>query len=580
MPKPWDSPVSLAAAPIVFFTGKGGVGKTTVACQSAVTSADKGRRVLIVSTDPASNISEVLGSPVSDSEADLVRGHDTLYALNIDPTAAAKAYRERVIGPYRGILPQDALDSMEEQLSGGCTLEISAFDQFANILSNPSTKDFYDQIVFDTAPTGHTLRLLALASAWSGFFDSSTTGVSCMGSFETLEAERGRFAAALEILKDASRTSVVLVARPEPVAMIEAARASAELRELGISNQSLVINGVFHPTDPTDLIAVEIEADQVRALNDMPDSLRSLPSSEFLLSGKSPIGLAALREFPDLHIDVTGPSDVTQAPPSNALSFTELVEDLSSAGRGVVMTMGKGGVGKTTIATKIALDLLGRGHQVCLATTDPAAHLEFELGDERHGGLRVERIDPSIEVMAYRSEVMNTVGADLDEGGKTLLEEELNSPCTEEVAVFRAFARLVSLGERGFLVIDTAPTGHTLLLLDASKSFHREALAKGGTSEEFIDRLIPRLQDSDFTKVIIVTLPESTPVSEATTLVQDLRRADIEPYAWIANGCFALLDVSDPLLVARQRSEKRFLEMVAALSNRFVMLPYAIKGHS
>jgi len=575
LPRHLDSPVSSVSSPVVFFTGKGGVGKTTVACQSAVTSADEGRRVLIVSTDPASNISEVLDSPVSDKEAALVQGHDTLFALNIDPMAAAEAYRERVIGPYRGVLPQDALDSMEEQLSGGCTLEISAFDQFANILSSSNTRELYDQVIFDTAPTGHTLRLLALASAWTGFFNSSTTGVSCMGSFEALEAERGRFAAALKILKDESITSVVLVVRPEPVAMIEAERASAELRGLGINNQSLVMNGVFRSTGTTDPIALKIEAEQTRALEGMPDSLRSLPNREIPLSGNSPIGLPALRMFPSPSSDDADPRDTGLSSPVFTLGLQDIVEEISSAGHGVVMTMGKGGVGKTTIATKMALDLLELGHQVCLATTDPAAHLEFELSDVRSRDLRVERIDPSVEVMAYRDEVMNTVGADLDEEGKVLLEEELKSPCTEEVAVFRAFARLVSLGEQGFLVIDTAPTGHTLLLLDASRSFHREALAKGGTSEESIVRLIPHLQDPDFTKVVIVTHAESTPVSEAIKLAQDLRRAEIEPYAWIVNRCYTPLDIRDPMLLTRQRSEKRYLDLVSAQSGRCVMLPYA-----
>jgi arsenite-transporting ATPase len=253
----------------------------------------------------------------------------------------------------------------------------------------------------------------------------------------------------------------------------------------------------------------------------------------------------------------------------------ELLPALEEAGRGVIMTMGKGGVGKTTIAMNIAVELARRGHNVHLTTTDPAAHIAEALGAavER---VRVSRIDPVAETRAYAAEVMRSAGANLDAAGRALLEEDLRSPCTEEIAVFRAFARIVDEGEHGFVVIDTAPTGHTLLLLDAAESYHREVLRTSGRAPEEVRRLLPRLRDPVFTKILIVTLPEATPVHEAAALQRDLLRAEIRPFAWVVNQSLVPLLVTDPSLVRRRANERPFHDEVRKLARRVALVPWAV----
>ena len=568
----------LAAAPrFVFFTGKGGVGKTSVASAAAVALADRGARVLLVSTDPASNLDEVLGTPLGPAPRP-VAGVGGLAAVNLDPLAAADAYRERVVGPYRGVLPETAVASIEEQLSGACTVEIAAFDEFTALLANPAATAGYDHVIFDTAPTGHTLRLLSLPGAWSEFIDTSTLGTSCIGPLAGLAGQHESYRTALATLADPARTAIVLVARPDSLPLAEAARAAAELGMLGIGSQRLVINGVFRASGAADPLATALAQRAGSALRSLPASLAGLPRDEVPLVAWSPVGVAGLRALaagapPASPAPVPAPG---LAPVSGLVPLSELVDDIAGRGQGLIMTMGKGGVGKTTLAAAIAGELARRGHEVELTTTDPAAHLDAVTGGAEGlpGTLRVSRINPAEVTAAYTAGVLATAGAGLEASALAVLEEDLRSPCTEEIAVFRAFAATVADAAGKFVVLDTAPTGHTLLLLDAARAYHREAGRQAGTVPPEVESLLARLTDPVFTQVLIVTLPEATPVHEAAALQADLRRAGIEPAAWVANASLAVAGVTDPVLAARAATETRYLhEIITSHATRLAAVP-------
>ena len=284
----------LAPTRHLFFTGKGGVGKTALSCAAALSLADRGNRVLLVSTDPASNLDEMLGV-VLGNEPRAVPGIDHLHAMNIDPEAAAEAYRRRVIEPYEGVKSAEEIAKIREQLSGACTTEIAAFDQFAGLLSGSDLASVYDHVIFDTAPTGHTLRLLQLPRAWTTFLESNDHGASCLGPHSGLTMHHDRFAAAMHALVDETLTTVVLVARPNDAALREAGRTSDELRALGVENQMLVVNAVFRATDRQDRIALAFERRCTDALARMPASLRAMPIHEVPLKTFDMVGLEALR---------------------------------------------------------------------------------------------------------------------------------------------------------------------------------------------------------------------------------------------------------------------------------------------
>jgi arsenite/tail-anchored protein-transporting ATPase len=563
----------------LFFTGKGGVGKTSLACATALALADQGRRVLLVSTDPASNLDEVLGVTLGRAPTSIPGAPDGLSALNIDPEAAAAAHREKMVGPMRGVLPEAALRSMEEQLSGACTMEIAAFDEFTSWLGGDNGNSQFDHLVFDTAPTGHTLRLLALSKAWTGFLQNNTSGTSCLGPLAGLEKQREVYAATVRALGDNARTTVVLVARPQSATLAEAQRTHGELAALGIRNQVLVLNGVLPATESDDPVAEAMRKRGSRALAQHAAFVEALPVYSVALRPHNVLGFDALRGLYAEPSSEPVPNDSAAPIVFDGMSdMLALVERISAAGRGVVMTMGKGGVGKTTVAAALALALARRGHPVHLSTTDPAAHIASTLGTGVEN-LTISRIDPAAETRAYVEEVMTTRGRDMDHESRALLEEDLRSPCTEEIAVFRAFARTVARGENGFVVLDTAPTGHTLLLLDATQAYHRE-LGRQSRSDipPAVANLLPRLRDPNFTRILLVTLPEATPVHEAAELERDLARAEIKPFGWVINQSLTEAGVSDPLLVARRNAEERYIREVLELHGpHVVLLPWAVE---
>lgn len=546
----------------MFFTGKGGVGKTSLACATALHLAGQGRRVLLVSTDPASNVGQVFGIAIG-NQITPVPGTPGLAALEIDPQAAAQGYRDRIVGPVRGVLPDAVVKGIEEQLSGACTTEIAAFDEFTALLTDTALHAQYEHILFDTAPTGHTIRLLQLPGAWSGFLEAGKGDASCLGPLAGLEKQRERYKAAVDALADPAHTRLVLVARAQPATLREAARTHAELAAIGLRQQCLVVNGVLPLAEgDNDPLAAAVCRREQAALAALPEDLRTLPLDQVPLKPFNLVGMDALRQLLDAAPATPGDTNGGVELPLQAPDLSRLVDEIAQDGHGLVMLMGKGGVGKTTLAAAVAVALAHRGHEVHLTTSDPAAHLQETLaGSLEH--LSVSRIDPHEVTERYRQQVLASKGAGLDAAGRALLEEDLRSPCTEEIAVFQAFSRVIREAGRKFVVMDTAPTGHTLLLLDATGAYHRDIVRQMGDKGLHFTTPMMQLQDPKQTKVLIATLAETTPVLEAANLQADLRRAGIEPWAWVINNSVAAAHPASPLLRQRARNELREIEAVA-----------------
>lgn len=546
--------------PYLFFTGKGGVGKTSISCATAIRLAEQGKRVLLVSTDPASNVGQVFGQTIGNT-IQAITSVPGLSALEIDPQAAAQQYRARIVDPIKGVLPDDVVSSINEQLSGACTTEIAAFDEFTGLLTDASLLTRFDHIIFDTAPTGHTIRLLQLPGAWSSFIDSNPEGASCLGPMAGLEKQREQYAHAVEALSDPARTRLVLVARLQKSTLQEVARTHLELAAIGLKNQYLVINGVLPKTEAAnDTLAAAIWDREQEALANLPSDLSGLPTDTLFLQPLNMVGVAALSGLLSSQPEAASSSEgyIQQRPEIPSLSA--LVDDIARNEHGLIMLMGKGGVGKTTMAAAIAVRLAEMGFDVHLTTSDPAAHLSTTLNGSLNN-LQVSRIDPHEETERYRQHVLDTKGGELDEAGKRLLEEDLRSPCTEEIAVFQAFSRVIREAGKRFVVMDTAPTGHTLLLLDATGAYHREIAKKMGDKGHFTTPMM-QLQDPERTKVLLVTLPETTPVLEAANLQADLERAGIHPWGWIINNSLSIADTRSPLLRLRAQQELPQIESV------------------
>ena len=556
----------------LFFTGKGGVGKTSIACATAMQLAYDGKRVLLVSTDPASNVGQVFGITIGNHITGIT-SVERLFALEIDPQAAAQEYRDRIVGPVRGLLPENVVKSIEEQLSGACTTEIAAFDEFTSLLTDTVLHADYDHIIFDTAPTGHTIRLLQLPGAWSSFIEEGKGDASCLGPLSGLVKQREQYKTAVEALADPLRTRLILVCRAQKATLQEVARTSQELAAIGISQQYLVINGLLPQSETLqDSLAKAIFAREQAALAAMPAILKTLPCDHLQLKPFNLVGLEALRQLFTISVSplmVKADKPIT----IDAPKLSALVDEIAADSHGLIMFMGKGGVGKTTLAAAVAVELAHRGLQTHLTTTDPAAHLTGTLTG-RVENLLVSRIDPDVETKRYRQQVLDSKGSQLDAEGFALLEEDLRSPCTEEIAVFQAFSRIIREADKKFVVIDTAPTGHTLLLLDATGAYHREVSRQGGSTGLHEVTPMMQLQDPKQTKVLIVTLAETTPVLEAVNLQGELRRAGIEPWGWIVNNSIAAADAGSPLLQQRAQNEVSEINAVAHHhTTRYAVVP-------
>ncbi|TWT28402.1 arsenical pump-driving ATPase [Planomicrobium sp. CPCC 101110] len=572
---PLFNPEKMQLTPFLFFTGKGGVGKTSTACATAVALADQGKKVLLVSTDPASNLQDVLEVPLTNQPL-AIPNVPNLFACNIDPEESARAYKENVVGPYRGKLPDAVLATMEEQLSGACTVEIAAFDEFSHLLADEAILEQYDHVLFDTAPTGHTLRLLRLPAAWSGFLEESTHGASCLGPLAGLEGKKELYAKAVESLSNENKTTLLLVARPDNSSLLEANRAAAELKEIGIQNQLLIINGLLQTHQPEDGVSTAFHNRQRLALQAAPDALERVLTFALPFVSYSLTGIKNLRSLFSACPDSVFDDKEAKKAELNLPGLNQIIDDISEKNLRVIFTMGKGGVGKTSIASAIAVGLAENGHPVHLTTTDPAAHLGYTFaGSETRNNLSISSINPQTEVERYKQAVLQQAGMGLAEEELAYLQEDLESPCTEEIALFQAFAAVVEKSEDEIIVIDTAPTGHTLLLLDSTEAYHKEMSRSAGDVPESVKKLLPRLRNPEETGVVIVTLAEATPVLEAARLQEDLKRAQIEPKWWVINQSLYAADTTDPILKGRASSEKKWIEKVdSELASKCAVVPW------
>lgn len=568
------NPLEVTKTKHLFFTGKGGVGKTSAACATAISLADRGKKVLLISTDPASNLQDVFAMELT-NKGTPIPAVPNLVVANLDPIQAAAEYRESVIAPYRGIMPESVIANMEEQLSGSCTIEIAAFNEFSNFITDADVQRKHDHIIFDTAPTGHTLRMLQLPSAWSNFISESTHGASCLGQLSGLEGKQAIYKEAAKTLADRERTTLVLITRPEEAPLKEAQRASMELADLGVKNQILVVNGVLLGCD--DDISAKLQKKQQAALETIPEGLKKLPTYQIPLRAHNITGLENVRSM--LREDKQEVK--TEVPiAEHFYGLHDVVDSIDNAGRKVIFTMGKGGVGKTTVAAAIALGLAQKGKKVHLTTTDPAAHLKFVL--EQADNITMSHIDEHAELKKYQAEVLSKARANgLSCEDIAYIEEDLRSPCTQEIAVFRAFAEIVEKADDQIVVIDTAPTGHTLLLLESTESYDREIQRTKGETPESVRRLLPRLK-SDKTEVVIVTLPEATPVYEALRLEDDLKRAQIAANWWVINQSFYHAGTTNALMKAKASNEVEWINRIDRhMDGKFALIAWnadQIKG--
>lgn len=543
----------------LFFTGKGGVGKTSTACATAVTLVDNGKKVLLVSTDPASNLQDVFDMELT-SKGTPIKDVPGLVVANLDPLKAAADYRESVVAPFRGKLPDSVLNNMEEQLSGSCTVEIAAFNEFSNFITDEKAQEEYDHIIFDTAPTGHTLRMLQLPSAWSNFISESTHGASCLGQLSGLESRKEIYKKAVGTLSSGDMTTLILVSRPEIAPLKEAERAAKELSDIGVHNQLMIINGVMNTYD--DEVSESLYQKQQKALEQMPEELKKInqyyvPLRAYNITGMENVRNLLIKDTFELSNEVLKGENIP--------GLDNVIEDLYKSGKKVIFTMGKGGVGKTTIAAAIAMGLSAKGEKVHLTTTDPAAHLKFVM--DENSGITMSHIDEKEELHRYQQEVLAKARETMSEDDVAYVEEDLRSPCTQEIAVFRAFAEIVEKAENEIVVIDTAPTGHTLLLLDSTQSYHKEVKRTQGDIPDSVKKLLPRLRNEDETEVIIVTLAETTPVFEAMRLEEDLERAGIAAKWWVINSSLYATETTNQLLKAKASHEIEWINKVNEISS-------------
>ncbi|MDD4376468.1 MAG: arsenical pump-driving ATPase [Clostridia bacterium] len=563
------NPLQMRLTKYMFFTGKGGVGKTSIACATAVKLADNNKKVLLLSTDPASNLQDVFNIELN-NKGTKIKEVPNLTVINLNPEESAREYRENVIAPYRNTLPEDVIQNMEEQLSGSCTVEIAAFNEFSNFITNQKLQKEYDNIIFDTAPTGHTLRMLQLPSAWSNFISESTHGASCLGQLAGLEEKKDMYKEAVETLTRGELTTIVLVSRPEFSPLKEAERSSFELAELGINNQMLVVNGLLEKYTQNDELSLNLYNKQQEAMNNIPSKILKLDTYTIPLRAYNVTGIESIRNMLDKDNIIQNKEELNK---QNILHLNDLIEYLQNTNKKVIFTMGKGGVGKTTIASAIALGLSDKGVKVHLTTTDPADHIKYVISESNN--INISKIDEKEELKKYQEEVLSLSRQTMTKEDLEYIEEDLRSPCTQEIAVFRAFANIVEKANEEIIVIDTAPTGHTLLLLDSTQSYHREVeRTQGGNIPQSVRELLPRLRNEKETEVIIITLPETTPVYEAKRLEQDLSRAGIKAKWWVINSSLLFTNTEDKLLKLKSQNEIHWINEVDKISDgNYVVVP-------
>ena len=568
----------------LFLSGKGGVGKTTMACATAVQEADIGLKTLIVTTDPASNLADVFEQPIG-HQVTPIAGVPNLSAMEIDPDKATEEYRERILGPFREVMPADVIRLLEEQFRSPCTAEIAAFDRFVDFMDGSD----FDLVIFDTAPTGHTIRLLELPVDWSQFISDSAKGAgqTCMGPVQAIQASKEKYDRAITLLKDPNATRFVFVLQPEQTAIFETLRSAAELKRIGIASQELIVNGLL-PADVCDqpLFRKRYEMQQGHLLE-----IRTrlpLPAREVLLQNGEVTGVESLRKMAralqgdhSISMATSAPVVRTDGVPSvRGLRPGELSSLLtpSNGTHKAIFFTGKGGVGKSSLSCVTAVHLASQGFKTLLLTTDPAAHigqvLDVPVGDHPSPvtgvpGLWAARIDPKTASDEYKARVLRDARPRYSADMLAALREELESPCTEEMAAFDKFAGYVDSDEYDVIVFDTAPTGHTLRLLELPFDYSQQVELMVTTTKQSSDvraetqarfaSLIARLRDPERSVFVFVVYPESTPIVEAHRAMLDLKDAGIPTQLVVANQVIPADQATNRFFRSRREMQVRHL---------------------
>lgn len=571
----------------LFFSGKGGVGKTTMACATAVAEADAGRKTLIVTTDPASNLADVFEQPIG-HQVTPIAGVPNLWAMEIDPDKATEEYRERILGPFRAIMPEDVVKVLEEQFQSPCTTEMASFDRFVDFMDRGD----FDLVIFDTAPTGHTIRLLELPVDWSRHIEESAkgSGQTCLGPVQAIQESKAKYDRAIALLTNPAHTRFIFVLQPEQTAIFETERSAKELQGIGVQSQELIVNGIL-PVEACDQPFFRKRHEMQQRHQAEIRSRFPLPIREMLLRDGEVKGIASLREVAEaLRGDGSGSlasvarevEPIGEVIPSSlpASELLKLLTPQNGTGKAVFFT-GKGGVGKTVVSCAAALCLARQGVRALLLTTDPAAHigqvLDVPVGDRpapvpSTPGLWGARIDAKQATEEYKARILAEAKGRYSEDMLLAIREELESPCTEEMAAFDKFLAYLDSAEYDVVVFDTAPTGHTLRLLELPFDYSQQVklmvttTQQGGAlraeTQDRFNRVIARLRDPERTVFAFVLYPESTPVVEAYRASQDLAAAGIPTQFVVANQVIPADLATNSFFRSRQAMQTRYLREV------------------
>ena len=576
----------------IFFSGKGGVGKTSMACTTAVRYADDGKRTLIVTTDPASNLADVFEQPIG-HKITPIQGAPNLWAMEIDPDQATHEYIDRAMAPLRAAFPPQMVQVMEEQMSGPCTAEVAAFDRFTDFLELPSQNgSSYEVVIFDTAPTGHTLRLLELPAEWSQSINSASegNGQTCIGPSVAIQDAKRKYERALATMRDPKQTSFVFVLHPEAIAIKETRRATSELAKLDIHTHRLIVNSIIPQEENGNSLFAARAKMQVRYLKQIETELTLPTQRMFLLPGEIK-GLVRLREVGKMFFDGALRAENYATTLSSATftssSPTDVLARISPNGhRRTVFFAGKGGVGKTVTSCLTAVWLARQGYKTLLLTTDPAAHLGDVLGtpvDDAAApvlgqpNLWAAKIDPKTAAEAYKTRILDDARQrGRPESAIKVMEEELDSPCTEEMAAFDKFIDFASQPDWQAVVFDTAPTGHTLRLIelpmDWSQQIDVKVFASVDTSaaddvaKQRFGQVIEMMRDPAQSTFAFVMYPESTPILEAWRAAQELGSVGIQPGLVVVNLVIPPEQATTPFVQARRAMQEKYL---AEIGERF-----------
>lgn len=588
-----------------FFSGKGGVGKTTMACASAVYYADQGLRTLIVTTDPASNLADTFEQSIGSSVVP-IRDVPNLFAMELDPDKATEEYRERTLAPIRGILPQESLAVIEEQLNSPCTSEVAAFECFTDFLQSPD----YDIVIFDTAPTGHTLRLIQLPVEWSGVIENASkdgsAGQTCVGPATALAESKLKFDRAISAMRNPEESTFIFVLHPEATSIYETRRSVAELEKLGINSQEIIVNAVYPVSACDNPFMVRRYTKQQEFMKIIKESFR-LPGRVVELEAGEVKGIAALKnmgeklfatpvrlkDYKPLRMKSGGGSDATRYPSIDP-RISRLLAPCNSHRR-TIFFAGKGGVGKTSVAAATGLWIGRQGYKTLLVTTDPASHLAQVFGQEitdeprlisGEKNLWVAHIDPPKAAREYKERVLAEVRPKYDEKRVMAIAEELESPCTEEMATFEKFIEFATRTDFEVIIFDTAPTGHTLRLLKLPVSWNKQLEIKIFTTTEseadkitksHFQEVIDMMQDKDKTTFSFVMYPESTPIEEASRAMDDLAGIGVKTGLVVANMVLPESILTNDYLKQRRAMQDKYLEeMERRFDAPMVQLPLLV----